>query len=169
MYEIDLKGVNANIENDYIIIKGSLGSTKKKFNKKFVDIKIENGKILIIPKTDNKRLKKFSENIANALKNEIERAVNSVNNGITVSAHFPLSLEVKGDKLIIKNIYGERVPREAKIIGDTKIEIKGQEVYVKGVDIYDVNQTIANIINTCKNMQKDQRVFQDGIYPIKEE
>lgn len=83
--------------------------------------------------------------------------------------HFPIALEVKGNTLLIKNLFGERIPREAKIVGDTKLEVKGQEIIVKGVDIYDVGQTITNIRKACKVKQKDTRIFQDGIYEAHEE
>jgi len=174
MYEIPLNDVEVKIENDYIVIKGKLGSTKKKFNKKFVNVELNNGKLIIKENDSNKKIKKFAYEIANALNSEIKRAIESVNKGIelkmvVVSAHFPMKLSVKDNKLVIENIFGERVPRYAKIIGDTKVDIKGQEVYLHGVDIYDVKQTAANIMRSCRNTPKDPRIFQDGIYLVKEE
>ncbi len=131
MYEIPLNDVEVKIENDYIVIKGKLGSTKKKFNKKFVNVELNNGKLIIKENDSNKKIKKFAYEIANALNSEIKRAIESVNKGIelkmvVVSAHFPMKLSVKDNKLVIENIFGERVPRYAKIIGDTKVDIKGQ-------------------------------------------
>ena len=85
-----------------------------------------------------------------------------------VFAHFPMSVEIKGPKLIIKNFLGEKQPRNAKIVGSTKIEVKGQEVTVSGCSKEHVGQTIANIRSATKIVGRDSRVFQDGIYPISE-
>ena len=81
-----------------------------------------------------------------------------------VFAHFPINVEIKGDRLHINNIIGERVPRISKIVGTTKIEAKGQNVRVYGTSLDDVSQTAGNIRLVCKIRNKDSRVFQDGIY-----
>jgi large subunit ribosomal protein L6 len=73
-------------------------------------------------------------------------------------------VEVKGDELLIKNIIGERFPRSSKIVGSTKIEIKGQNVRIYGTSLDDVTQTAGNIRLRCKMRNKDIRIFQDGLY-----
>jgi len=107
----------------------------------------------------------------NALLGRLKGVFDGVDKGIerrlqVAFVHFPVSLELKGDTLFIKNLFGERAPRRAKIIGNTKLEIKGQEVKVKGVDPYEVGQTVANIEKACKILNKDTRIFQDGIYEV---
>ena len=47
--------------------------------------------------------------------------------------------------------------------------VKGQDVTIKGVDKYDVGQTIANIRKGCYSRGYDTRVFQDGLYVVNEE
>ncbi len=86
-----------------------------------------------------------------------------------VYSHFPISFEIKGDTLLIKNFLGEKVPRKAKIIGDTKIKFEKDKIIVSGNDAYDVGQTAANIREATKIRHKDPRVFQDGIYLVREE
>ncbi|MDE1797923.1 MAG: 50S ribosomal protein L6 [Candidatus Micrarchaeota archaeon] len=81
-------------------------------------------------------------------------------------AHFPIALEIKGKDLVIKNFIGEKQPRKAKIVGETKVEAKGADVTVSGPSREDVGQTIANIRRNTKIKGRDSRVFQDGIYPI---
>ncbi len=83
-----------------------------------------------------------------------------------IYAHFPIALEVKGKELVIKNFIGEKQPRKANIIGDTKVEAKGAEVTVSGPSREHVGQTVANIRSHTKIKGRDSRVFQDGIYPI---
>ncbi len=83
-----------------------------------------------------------------------------------VFSHFPVSIEVKDGQGIIKNFLGEKVPRLASIIGDSKVEVKGQDITVSGSDKYSVGQTANNFMAATKIKLKDRRVFQDGIYPV---
>ena len=174
MFEIKISdGVEAHVHGDMITLKGKNGSTVKKFSPKFIDVKVS-GKNIVIEPSKEKKLAKKAALAEKAFSTEMKNAVDGVENGVErklqiISAHFPISLEVKGKTIFIKNIFGERVPREVSIHGDTKIEVKGQEVNVKGVDIYDVTQTIANIRKGCYACGHDTRVFQDGLYLVKED
>ena len=64
----------------------------------------------------------------------------------------------------IENFIGERHPRSSKIVGDAKVQVKGDEVIITGVNKEDVGQTMANLEQATKIRGKDPRVFQDGIY-----
>lgn len=164
-------GVQTSIEGEYLTVKGKLGATTRRFNKKYVNVKIDGAKLTV---EANPKMIKKSANAAIALKSEIDQSLKTVDSGITVKmkvlyAHFPMSIEIKGKAIFLKNLFGEKVPRKADIIGDTKIEVKGQDVTVKGVDKYDVGQTIGNIRKACAARGNDTRVFQDGIYISNEE
>jgi len=82
-------------------------------------------------------------------------------------AHFPVKLRVSGNEVIIENFLGETTPRKAKIVGNAKVEIRGQEIIVRGVDIEECGQTAANLERATRIRNKDRRVFQDGIYIVK--
>jgi large subunit ribosomal protein L6 len=81
-----------------------------------------------------------------------------------VSAHFPISIKVKGNEVFIENFYGEKSPRVAKIVGSCKVSVVGDDVIVQGVSKEDVGQTAANIESATTVRRKDQRVFLDGVY-----
>ena len=83
-------------------------------------------------------------------------------------AHFPMTVEAKGKEIFIKNFLGEKQPRKAKINGDVKITVKGQEITLEGKNKYEVSQTAANIKIATKIRERDSRIFQDGIYIIGE-
>ncbi len=83
-----------------------------------------------------------------------------------IYAHFPFTLEVKGDTLTIKNLLGEKLQRTSKIIGKTKIDVKEQEVTISGLDKEAIGQTTANFKRALHIKRKDCRVFQDGAYEI---
>ncbi len=174
MYEIEIpSAVKVEVNGSVVTIKGKLGSTTKKTSHKFTSVKVSGNK-LIIEEVKSKKLARKSALAAQALSTELRAAVEGVEHGVekkmkVLYAHFPTSIEIKGKTIYLKNLFGEKVPREIAIVGDTKIEVKGQDVTIKGVDKYDVGQTIANIRKGCYARGYDTRVFQDGLYVVTEE
>jgi large subunit ribosomal protein L6 len=81
-----------------------------------------------------------------------------------VYSHFPINLKIQGDLIKIENFLGERYPRKAKIPERVEVDIKGQDIEVRGIDKEKVGQTAANIEQATKIKNRDPRVFQDGIY-----
>ena len=82
-------------------------------------------------------------------------------------SHFPMTLAVKGNELVVNNYFGERVPRSAKILNGVEVKIQNKtEVIVSGIDKEAVGQTAANIERSTTVKKRDRRVFQDGIYLI---
>ncbi len=166
-------GVTANVDGTTVSIKGKLGSTSKKFNPRMLSVKSDAGK-LIVSEAANKKLMKRAGYAMLAFTSELKMALDGVQNGVSRNmvifyAHFPMTIETKPGKVIVKNLFGERAPRETNIVGDTKVEVKGHDVTVKGVDKYDVGQTVANIHKICFARGNDTRVFQDGVYITKDE
>ncbi len=80
--------------------------------------------------------------------------------------HFPMTIEIKGKVISIKNFLGEKIPRIAEIVGDTVVKIEKEFITITGPDKYAVGQTAANLRTATHIKQKDPRVFQDGIYPV---
>jgi large subunit ribosomal protein L6 len=85
-----------------------------------------------------------------------------------VYSHFPMTIKVLGNKMTITNLFGEKVPREAKLPwspADVEVKVKNKtDVIVCGADREKVGQTAANIERACVIKKRDRRVFQDGIY-----
>jgi large subunit ribosomal protein L6 len=75
-----------------------------------------------------------------------------------------MNVKVQGDKFVIDNFLGEKYPRKAKILKNVTVEVKGQDVTLKGIDKEIVSQTAAIIEQITKITNRDLRVFQDGIY-----
>ncbi|MCD6549671.1 50S ribosomal protein L6 [Candidatus Micrarchaeota archaeon] len=110
----------------------------------------------------------------NTLAAHLRNVIRGVREGYTIRmkalySHFPMSITVNGNMIEIKNFVGRKDRVVAKIIGNTKVDVKGQEVIVSGVDKEAVGQTAANIRNATKIRGYDPRVFQDGIYYALEE
>jgi large subunit ribosomal protein L6 len=81
-----------------------------------------------------------------------------------VFAHFPIKASVKGNVFVVENFLGEKYPRKTKIVGATKVTVKGDQVVLNGPDVEEVGQTAANIERLTKIKGYDPRIFQDGIY-----
>ncbi len=161
-------GVTVEIKGNEISTKGSLGSNSRKFNDALLKITKDGNKITI-KGIENKVLAHKAGMAVISMAKEINNDMDGVNkhyesNMQTVFAHFPITVEIKGDMVLVKNLIGERAARTAKIVGTTKVEIKGQNLRIYGTSKNDVSQTCANLRKCCKIREKDGRVFQDGVY-----
>ena len=81
-----------------------------------------------------------------------------------VYSHFPITVNIKGNEVLVENFLGERAPRRAKIFGNTKVKVAGDDVIVESINREDAGQTASNIRRVCKIKKKDPRTFQDGIF-----
>lgn len=161
-------GVQVEIKGNEIVVKGSLGSNTRKFNDALLKLTKDGNKVNIEPAGKDALAKKSmmaERAFAKELNNDIAGVQKHFEKNMqTVFAHFPITVEVKGDTVLIKNLIGERAPRTSKIVGTTKVEVKGQNIRVYGTSLDDVSQTAANMRIACKIPKKDSRIFQDGIY-----
>lgn len=174
MIEIKLpEGITAEVANNIISISSGGVKNSRNFNDSLLNIKVHSDTIKI-DHIKEKRIEKVAASAEVSMAKEINNDIKGVQkpyerNMSIVYAHFPMVVEVKGSEVSIKNMLGERDIRTAKIIGNAKVEIKGQNVKVSGPKLDDVGQTAANIRTATKVKWKDIRVFQDGIYYAIEE
>lgn len=160
-------GVQVQVDGSTVTVKGSRGTLQKRFA---AGVRIERtGNAIAVSAGGKKRGDKA---IAGTVEAHIRNMVDGAAKGYSVKmqciySHFPMSIEVRGKQVTIKNFLGEKQPRVADIIGETKVEPKGQEVVVSGASKEDVGQTVANMITATHIRGKDSRVFQDGIYVIR--
>lgn len=163
------EGINVNID-DEVIIKGSKGQLQRKFKHSNIIIKKDDEKIIL----ESHFPKKKDKAMLGTIRSHITNMIIGLTDGFTynmkiVYAHFPMSVKAAGDKVTIENFLGERYPRTAKIVGNAKVQIKGDEVIVTGINKEDVGQTMANLEQATKIKGRDPRVFQDGIYLVSRE
>jgi large subunit ribosomal protein L6 len=81
-----------------------------------------------------------------------------------VFSHFPISVKVKDKIVLVENFTGERNPRKARIVGNSKVKVQSEDVTVQDINLEDVSQTAANIEQATKIKRKDPRIFLDGIF-----
>jgi len=159
------ENVKANLKGSMLRIEGPLGIAHKNFKKIPVDIKINNDKI-VLKKTGERKKHYATFNTAKSL---IQTLCMGVIEGFTIKmkivySHFPITVKVENKNVLIENFQGERAPRISTIRGDTKVVVNGDDVIITGPVLTDVSQTAANIQLKSKVMNKDHRVFLDGIY-----
>lgn len=161
------EGVEVSIENDIITVSGPNGNLSRTFKYPKIDIKKENNVISISCKLPRRREK--------AMVGTFRAHINNMIKGVTkgfeykmkvVYSHFPIKTSVKERTFVIENFLGAKYPREAKIVGDTKVTIKGDEIIVTSINKEDAGQTAANIEKATSIRKLDPRVFQDGIYIV---
>lgn len=153
------QGITVRVEGLTVTVKGPQGEVRKKMAK---TTKVTvSGSSLSVESADP-AMKGTAEAI-------IEGMMAGASSGYTrnmklLHAHFPISIEVKGSEITIKNFLGEKQPRKTVVVGNTKVQAKGQAVTISGPDKEAVGQTLANIRQAMKIKDKDGRVFQDGLY-----
>ena len=157
--------VKVSLKGSMLHVQGPLGHTYKNFKKIPVIIEIDDKKILL--KQTGERKKHYA--IRNTARSIIQILCAGVVDGFTIKmkvvfSHFPITVKVEGKKVLIENFQGERAPRISMIRGDTKVDVKGDDVIITGPVLTDVSQTAANIQQKSKVKNKDHRVFLDGIY-----
>ncbi|MDG6899395.1 MAG: 50S ribosomal protein L6 [Nitrososphaerota archaeon] len=157
--------VTVRLDGRTLSVKGKLGEAKKRFDKVNINLAVQGNRVLLSPFS----AKKKDNVIVNTVVSIVNNMVAGVTKGFTyrlkvVYAHFPISVKVKGDQVLVENFMGERSPRVSQIVGSSKVSAEGDDVIVKGVSLEDVGQTAANIELATKVRRKDQRVFLDGVY-----
>ncbi|MCX8197154.1 MAG: 50S ribosomal protein L6 [Candidatus Micrarchaeota archaeon] len=155
------ENVKLSIEGHKVIISGPKGTVEKSFVHPSVKIEQKGNEITVA--ADKTLQKTIETHIANMITGVTEGYTKKLK---IIYAHFPISVEVKGKEIFIKNFMGEKQPRKSKIVGQTKVEVKGQEVFVSGPSKEDVGQTIANLRSATRIRQRDSRIFQDGFYIV---
>src|SRR3989338_3082267 len=149
------KGVNVTLKKRMLHFQCPLGKTHKNFRYIPVNIEVK----------DRKRDYSILHTARSIVRNICEGLIT----GYTIKmkivfAHFPITVKVQDKTILIENFQGERSARVTRIIGNTKVVPKGEDVILTGEVWNDITQTAANIELRSKVKDKDHRVFLDGVY-----
>ncbi len=158
-------GVEVTVDNNAVHVKGPLGEIQRDFTHAHVHLRLDSGRVIIEAPWPNKN----QAATVGTIRSHIQNMITGVVKGFTVQlktvfAHFPLSVQVQADRVTIENFQGERRPRQARIHGDVKITVAGDDITVHGIELEHVTQTAANIQQATQIKKKDPRVFLDGVY-----
>ena len=159
------EGVDGTLEGRIVTIKGEKGELVRDFSHAPIQILLEGKTVTVQASWPRKK----EAALVGTVRSHIQNMIKGVTKGFTyklkiVFSHFPITVKIIGKTLTIENFTGERSPRKAKIMGDSKVTVNGDDIIVQGINLEDVSQTAANIQNATKIRNKDPRVFLDGIY-----
>ena len=159
--------VSVQVEGRTVKIKGPLGSLQEDLSHLPVSINVNDNKVRLETTWPRKREIGMLGTAAAHVRNMLKGVTQGYRYELrTVYAHFPVTVKVdeKAKVLKIENFTGEKTPRYAKIVEGVKVDVKGEDISVEGIDLKSVSQTAANIQDSTKIKKKDLRVFLDGIY-----
>lgn len=163
------EGVKIELEKFKVKVIGSKGTLEKDFYNPLFSkkIKIEKNDNKILIKTDSKRSK--IKSMSGTIKSHILNMIKGVTEGFTaklkmVYMHFPFTVKISGKEILVNNFLGEKTSRKTTIVDDCKVEIKGDEIVVTGINKESVGQTAANLEKATWIKARDRRVFQDGCF-----
>ena len=165
------EGASASIAGDVITVSKDGQSLSREFRHHKVEVRAVNGDLEVFVNLPRRSDKALAGTWAAHLRN----MALGIDEGFeyrrkAVFSHFPMSLKVDGKQMIINNLFGEKVPRVAKLPwSPAEVEVRVEnktDVVVRGADREKVGQTAANIERACRIKKRDRRVFQDGIYIV---
>jgi large subunit ribosomal protein L6 len=159
--------IQVNVNEYLITIKGKLGETSRNFKDKYAKVYKKDNSLIIAVSKENK----FTNGIIGTWYSELNLVFKGVTEGFKYEmkidfTHFPMRVSVRGNLLYIENFLGGKAPRTAKI-KNCKVSVKGDRVFIEGIDKRDMGDTAANIEKATYIKHFDSRVFQDGIYLLK--
>lgn len=159
------QGITAKKESSSLVVTGKLGEAKMKFANPLVNFDVRDGEVEFTSNVDNRRSKRLIESYQSQLRGMFEGVAKGYTYKMKVCfTHFPVTVKVDKDQVIIENFLGERTPRASKIFPGVKVVVNKQDLTITGPDLYAVSQTAANIEQAARITRKDRRVFQDGIF-----
>jgi large subunit ribosomal protein L6 len=158
------------IDGCKITVTGEKGSVTKDFTHARLNMERLDDSVRVWAVNPRKKQASLVNTIVAHIKNMIKGATKGFTYRMKiVFVHFPMTLQIEGNQITIQNFSGERKPRDAKIVGDAKVSVEGEDVIVEGIDLEEVAQTAANIQTAVKIRKKDRRKFLDGIYVYSKE
>jgi large subunit ribosomal protein L6 len=156
------------LEDKTLKVSGPLGQLQRTFPEPQTTIEIQDNEVVASTSTNRKRTRALVGTVIAHLRNMFIGVQHGYEYEMKiVYSHFPITVEVQDNTVIIKNFIGERGVRKARLIGDVEVRTTEDEIFIKGIDIEHVSQSAANIQLATKIRHKDRRVFLDGIYVIR--
>ncbi|HLC59185.1 MAG TPA: 50S ribosomal protein L6 [archaeon] len=160
-----LQGVEVEVHGKKVTASGPKGKLEKHFPLRDVTIVKEDSKIKVKSSSEKKHDKALVGTTAAHIRNMILGVMKGYTYRLrVVFSHFPITVKVEKDKVIVQNFIGERKPRIANIVGKSEVKLQEQDITVTGLDIDEVSQTAANLEQSTRISGYDKKIFQDGIW-----
>ena len=164
--EIEIpEGVEAELDGSLLKVRGPQGENQRMFDTNKISLTKEGNKMVVGNKKATKKEKKLINSAAAHIKNMVTGVGHKFEYQLKVCfSHFPISVEIKGKEVLIKNFLGERVPRKTVIPEGVEVEINKDVIKVTSVDKELAGQVAADFETATRIRSRDRRIFQDGIF-----
>ncbi|HZX45321.1 MAG TPA: 50S ribosomal protein L6 [Candidatus Nanoarchaeia archaeon] len=164
------EGVSVKVDNTHVSVKGKSGEASKEMHNPKIKVFAEANKIVIEALKPTRREQRIAYTFNAHIKNLIKGAAESYIYKLKIcSGHFPMNVSTKGNELIVKNFFGEKVPRVLKLKERVNVKVEGDIITVTSANKELAGQAAADIEQLTRRTRFDTRVFQDGIWIIEKE
>lgn len=158
-------GVQATVHGSTVSVKGPKGTAEYIVAHPTLKTTLESGALVVQSSNTTKRGKKLVQSCASHFRNLVEGVTKGFVYKLKVcTGHFPVTVKVEKDTVVISNFLGEKIPRTAKILSGVSVKVSSDILTVEGADLEHVSQTAGNIEQATRILARDRRRFQDGIY-----
>lgn len=157
--------VTVSVSARVVTAKGTNGEVSKEFKMPRFVFSTEGNSLVVECKDFNVYDKRNFSTVKAHVNNLIKGAQEGFEYKLKIcSSHFPMNVAISGKKLVVKNLLGEKVPRELVLKDGADVKIEGTEIIVKGNNIETVSTVASDIEQLTRITNRDRRIFQDGIY-----
>lgn len=161
------EGVTVEIVGAMIKVKGPKGENERVFAHPKIEISKDDKNVILTSKKPTKREKTMLYSFKAHINNLIEGASSGFTYKLKIcSSHFPMSVSVEKDEVVIKNFLGEKIPRRALIMPGVEVKVDGSMIIVEGIDKEKTSVTAARIEQATRITNRDRRIFQDGCFLV---
>ncbi len=165
------ENVKVGVEGRTVTVEGERGTLTGDFSHAPVSLRLEGRAVKVQASWPRKR----ETALVGVIRSRIQNMILGVTQGFTYRLfihykHFPITVQVDGDRVRISNFLGEKHPRYARVLKGVEVEVAGDQLIVRGADKEAVAQTAANIqrVTGTRGLSLHGRAgspgFLDGIY-----
>lgn len=160
-------GVSCTVEDSKIVCTKDSNSSELVLDHPGVKASVK--ETLLVLQVDAGNRKEYK--LIKSLSSHLQNIFYGLTTGFTyklesANVHFPMTLKVESDSVVINNFLGEKTPRVAKIVSGANVDITGANITITSHDRRAAGQTAANLESATRLKSRDRRIFQDGIYIV---
>jgi len=161
------EGINVDVNMPVVKINGPNGSVEKTFRTKAINVEKKDNQIIVGHPNATKKEKKLIGTIASHITNMLKGVKKDYVYEVQIcSVHFPITVKLEGNKLIIKNFFGENKDREVSFKPNVKVSIQEDIIKITSPNKESAGETASLFEHATRLSSKDRRIFQDGLWII---
>tara|TARA_Y100000310_G_C20647016_1_gene797229 strand:- start:864 stop:1394 length:531 start_codon:yes stop_codon:yes gene_type:complete len=152
-------------EGELVVTKGDK-SLRRALPRRKLSVKITGNKVSfsVVDKKDRALVGTFVSHIKNMIAGLTEPFTYKLK---VCSTHFPMSVKIEGNVIVIQNFIGSKAPIKAKMPENVEAKIEGDIITLASPDIELAGMAASRIEQATRMNKRDRRIFQDGIFMIK--